>query len=394
MSSADDAQMGSVGADDRNDPVTVASGAGPSSDEPMLDAAEPSDAEQNRVLREQLAQAKAELARRPMGRPYVDAAAPATVTGARLADVEVTTRLARLEEHAQRVRDVTNVIETRLDSVADGNRSSRLPKPPKPDKFSGADDVRKVGDFIALTELWLRIERVPDQQWSVFGMQFLSGMASDHFASVTRGVDVMTMPWSRFREILNSAYGKPDSEPAARLALDTLKWPGSVSGLARKLGELVSQITRMPLSVGDQIYRFQKSLPPVLGDKCRAKPDGSPWDSLPALIEFAAMHETYLPSLSANSAVIQSRLGVANGSGVQKTKGGVKTKSQSNGGNGTGGAATSKSSGRGNKQVGLPDPSLTRWGIDHAEHAARLARGKDKLLSILRRRPPLGPHLS
>ena len=137
-------------------------------------------------------------------------------------------------------------------------------------------------------------------------MQFLSGMASDHFASVTRGVDVMTMPWSRFREILNLAYGKPDSEPAARLALDTLKWPGSVSGLARKMGELVSQITRMPLSVGDQIYRFQKYLPSVLGDKCRAKPDGSPWDSLPALIEFAAMHETYLPSLSANSAVIQS----------------------------------------------------------------------------------------
>ena len=129
--------MGSVGADDRNDPVNVASGAGPSSDEPMLDAAEPSDAEQNCVLREQLAQAKAELARRPMGRPYVDAAAPATVTGARLADVEVTTRLARLEEHAQRVRDVTNVIETRLDSVADGNRSSRFPKPPNLISFPG-----------------------------------------------------------------------------------------------------------------------------------------------------------------------------------------------------------------------------------------------------------------
>ena len=320
MAFADDPQMASVGSDDRDNPVNVANGAGPSSDEPMPDAAA-SDVAATPTLEQlyaKIASLEAELESRP-ARAWTDVTAPATVTGARLADVNMATRLAQLFE-------TTDTHRARLDSLADGNRYVRLPKSPKPDKFYGSNDVLKVGDFLSLTQLWIKVEQVLDILWSVFAMQFSSGMASDHFASVTRGVDMMAMPWSRFCEIPKSAYGKPNSEPAARLALDALKWPGSVSGLARHMGKLVSQVTRVPLSIGDQIHRFQKTLPSVLGDKCRAKPDSSPWDDLQALIEFAAMHETYLPSLPATSAVVQSSLGVTNGSGVQKIKGTGKGK--------------------------------------------------------------------
>lgn len=291
---------------------------------------------------------------------------------------------ARCASYEQRAVEAADT-NTSLRNVVTGNpgsadgtvpavRAASSYKTPVPDKFSGAADKRRIEDWLNLVQLFFLLSHVPLQYWAASAQQLLTDQAAAHFPDLSRGMDMMQMSWQKFSELLTLAYGRNDREPVARADLDALRQTGSVQTYARVFRELVSCITKFPMSEGDKMHRFKTNLALSLRSKCAVRPDGAEWGSLEELISFAVRTETSMNvtrasanfrSGSAHTALSAALdgpafAGAAAARSAVKTAGGAKRPRASSGGGPSSAVKKTPSSG-----------NLTPFGTTQVEHTRR-----------------------
>jgi hypothetical protein len=111
---------------------------------------------------------------------------------------------------------------------------------PQPDKYSGANDTRRVEDFLEEAELWMVTSGIPVTHLATWGSFMLNADAKLFLTSklddlrVRTGVRLPAMAWQQFCEIMIEGYCKPELNVSARGALHALQQnKSSVPDLAR-----------------------------------------------------------------------------------------------------------------------------------------------------------------
>lgn len=162
--------------------------------------------------------------------------------------------------------------------------ASRLPRPPLPEKFSGAIDERTSVEFVEEALFWLHLSGIPMHLHASWGItmlgdeakRFLSGKLRDLAPALTPS----NMTWSKFCEILNSGYFKPQCRVANRVAVYELKQNRmAVPELSRELRRRAS-LCHPAVAEHDLITHLIAALRPSLRRICGTDPAGAEWTDL------------------------------------------------------------------------------------------------------------------
>ncbi len=263
--------------------------------------------------------------------------------------------------------------------------SSRLPRPPLPDKFSGAADERTSVEFLEEVIFWLHLSGIPMQLHASWGITMLGDEAKRYMSGKLRDLapemTPSTMTWSEFGKILNAGYFKPQCRVANRVAVYELKQNRmSVPELSRELRRRAA-LCQPAVAEHDLITHFIGALRAPLRRVCGTDPTGSEWVDLNALVTFATIKEADLslgddyagvrsgaatPTAATAAATTSARTSAGARSGSRAPSVGGKRK-QAPGGSAGGASKRSTPSG---------DAGCTKFNTLHAEFTEQRAAGR------------------